>query len=452
MTRNRTRYPIRLLLLCLLLLAAGCSESDTQEPVTTLLQSSSALHGSITVWSWNIAAKALIHATPDFERQHPGVHVDVEMTGARMQTRILLALAAGVGAPDVASIQQTDIPYFISTRQFTDLTPVAEKYRDMFPASAWNNCMLNGHLYAIPWDLGPCAVYYKRDLFRRYGIDPGKIKTWDDYIAAGQEILRKSGGRTRMLPLGINDLESMFELLIEQTGAQVFDSEGRIAINSAQSRQALEIIRRLRATGICSDVPAYSPEWMAGFNGDSIATYPGAFWLSGTIEDTASDYNGKSGNWGVFRLPSVTQNGLHVSNLGGSVLVIPAQCRNKAAAWAFVEYALCTREGQLSLYQSEKLFPAFLPALQSKAIDAPDPFFGGQRVGTLFSTGVKDIPPINRTKNWTEAVGYLQQDLSHWASTDMSDPEFFDGLERKLKRRLDEPSAPAAIGEPGGMR
>jgi len=443
MTRSQITHPITQFLFCLTLLIPGCSASNRGSEQSSLLTQTASGNprGDITVWSWNIAAKALMQATPAFERKHPGVHVHVEMTGARMQTRIMLALAAGVGAPDVASLQQTEAPYFISTRQFTDLTPVAEKYRSMFPRSAWNNCTLNGRIYAIPWDLGPCAIYYKRDLFLRYGIDPNRIKTWDDYIAAGQEILHKSGGRTKMLPLGSNDLESMFELLIEETGAQVFDGDGRIAINSAQSRQALEIIRRMRAAGICSDVPAYSQEWMAGFNDESIATYPGAFWLSGTIEDSSTDYTSKKGNWAVFRLPSVVPGGIHVSNLGGSVLVIPAQCSNKTAAWAFVEYALCSREGQLSLYQSEKLFPAFLPALKSPAIDARDPFFGGQHVGSFFAEGVTDIRPLNRTKNWTEAVGYLQQDLSHWASTGMNDPGFFHRLELKLESRLDEPSA-----------
>ena len=53
---------------------------------------------------------------------------------------------------------------------------------------------MNGHVYAIPWDIGPCAVYYRRSIFRKYGIDPGKIETWSDYIAAGRMIVRESGG------------------------------------------------------------------------------------------------------------------------------------------------------------------------------------------------------------------------------------------------------------------
>src|SRR5207302_1163575 len=119
----------------------------------------------------------------------------------------------------------------------------------------------------------------------------------------------------------------------------------------------------------------WGQEFMAGFNTDTIATYPEAVWFAGTIKDAVPDYGGKRASWGVFPLPALTKGGTHVSNLGGSVLVIPAQCRQKEAAWAFLEYALCTKEAQIQQYRAESLFPAFLPALQDPLFDAPDPFF-----------------------------------------------------------------------------
>ncbi len=423
-----------------LLRPTSYAATERMEPIRALPRGQ--VRGDLTVWSWNTAAKSLQRLAPIFEKQDPYVHVHVDMTGASMQTRLMLSLASGVGAPDVSQFQLTEAPHYIATGSLADLTPVAAKYRGMFPASLWDNCMLNGRVYAIPWDMGPCAIYYKRDLFQRYGIDASKIDTWDDYITAGKEILRKSGGRTKMLPLGSDGLRGMFELLIQQTGGQVFDDRGRIAVDSPQTRQALAIIRNLRQAGICSDVAAYKLEWMAGFNDDSIATYPGAIWLAGMIKDTVGDFAGKKSLWGVFRLPAVAAGGLHVANLGGSVLVIPAQCRQKEAAWAFIEYALCTREGQVAQYRNMSLFPAFLPALQLPAMDQPDPFFGGQRVTRLFATEVTRIPRLNRTPAWNEAINYLQQDLSHWSATGMQSDGFFEELKTKLHRRLDVPIAP----------
>ena len=403
------------------------------------------LQGEVTVWAWNIAAKSLAQLGPEFTRKAPNVKVKVDMTGARMQARLMLSLASNVGAPDVSQFELSDAPRYIATGKLADLTPVAEKYRKMFPASLWETCTRNGRVYAIPWDMGPCGVFYQRDVFARYGIDPEKIETWDDYIAAGKDILRKSGGRTKMLPLGSNGLRPMFEMLIQQNGGQVFDDAGRIAINSPQSREALEILRRMRAEGIGSDIQYWSQEFLAGLNDESIATYPIAVWFAGTMKDTVKDFGGRKSSWGAFRFPAITRGGLHVANLGGSVLVIPAQCKNKAAAWAFVEYALCTREGQEAQYRSMSLFPAFLPAIQSPDLDEPDPFFGGQRIQHLFATDVTKISRLNRTANWGEAIRYLEQALSQWAATGMHSEGFFENLEQKMHRRLSLPISPSSL-------
>jgi len=394
------------------------------------------VRGHIQAWGWNIAAKSLQKLVPAFNRRYPHVKVDVEMTGANLQTRFLLSLSADVGAPDVSQLQMVDAPKYIATGRMTDLSAVAAKYEKRFPSSLWRNCKHNGKLYAIPWDMGPCAVYYKRELFRRYGVDPNDIETWDDFIAAGKSVVEKSNGRTKMLPLAVTSLAAMYEILIQQNGGQVFDERGRIAVNTRQSVQALNVLKRLLASGICANVQMWRHDFMAGLKSDTIATYPMAVWFGGTIKDTVSEYAGQVSDWGVFRLPALEKGGLRTSNLGGSVLVIPDQCRQKEAAWAFIEYALCTREGQVAQYKNFDLFPAFLPALEDPYFDEPNPFYGGQKVSRLFATDITRIPPLNRTRDWVQALRYLEQALSRWATSGMDTDAFFPNLERKLHRRI----------------
>ncbi len=396
------------------------------------------------MWSWNIAAKALQDIAPSFERAHPGTRVNVDLTGAQMQTRFMLSLAADVGAPDVSQLQITDAPHYMATGKLADLTAVAAKYQSDFPASRWAECVMNGHVYAIPWDLGPVAIFYKRNIFTEYHIDPSTIHTWADYIAAGKKIVALSHGKTKMLALGVSGLADMFEIFLQQTHGQVFDDAGRIAIDSPQARKALELIREIHNAGITLDINAYGQEWMAGFNDSTLATYPGAVWLGGIIKDSHSKFEGNSTRWGVFRLPAIERGGVHVANLGGSVLVIPKQCANKAAAWAFVKYALCTKQGQLMQYEKESLYPSFLPALKSKVMDKPDPFFGDQPVGRLFARDVQKIWRINRTANWAEAESYIQQDLSQWAAAGMPHDHLLKTLAVSLHQRLDVPMAPAS--------
>jgi lactose/L-arabinose transport system substrate-binding protein len=289
-------------------------------------------------------------------------------------------------------------------------------------------------------------VFYKPAIFAKYGINPKRIETWDDYIAAGQTIVQKSGGRTKMLPLSPGELQYQYELMLQQIGGQVFDDHGRVTINGQESRRVMGLIRRMLESGIGANVRAWGHDWMAGFGGDTIATYPGAVWLGGTLKDSVGKYGNSGTGWAVFPLPALDRGGRHASNLGGSVLAIPDQCPQKEAAWAFIEYTLCTREAQVAQYRSYDLFPAYLPALEDPFIREPDPFFGGQHARELFARTVKDIAVLNRTNDWVESMIYASQVFSAWAEERGDVGPMLDTLAQKLGQRLGREVAPPEGG------
>ncbi len=250
-----------------------------------------------------------------------------------------------------------------------------------------------------------------------------------------------------MLHLPTNsDLARVYEMLIQQNGGQVFDDEGRLAINSAESLQVLRVMRRLLDSGIGSNVGFFSPEQLASFQNDTVATYPIAVWFGETIRNTAAK---TAGIWRVFRLPALEPGGPRVSNCGGSVLVIPDQCAKKPEAWAYVEYALCTKEGQLEQYRTFDLFPSLMSTFDDPFFDEPDPFYGGQKVRRLFATEIEKIPRLNRTQYWSEAYRYLGQALSAWADTDESPEDFLAGVEKRMQRRIGLDLSPSSLSMRG---
>ena len=398
------------------------------------------IEGDLQVWGWNIAAASLNKLVPGFNEVYPHVRINVNMTGANLQSRFLLSLSAGVGAPEVSQLQLAEASRYARTLRLTDLTPVAEKYASQFPASFWENCVYEGRVYAIPWDMGPCAVFYKRSVFERYGIDPQVIETWDDYVATGKRIIEASQGRTRMLALAPGELDPLFEILLQQRGGQVFDEAGRVVINAPQTLDVLGVLKKLLESGICSSAPLWTHAFYASIQSDSIATYPGAAWFGGLIRD----YGPKtSGDWGVFRLPAFEPDGLRTSNQGGSVLVIPDQCAQKEAAWAYVEYVLCRYDAQIEHYRNFDLFPALLPTHTDPFFDEEVPFFGGQKVRRLFAQDIGRVPSLNRTADWMESMRYMRQTLSKWAADGMNEPEqFLKRVADKLSRRLGREIAP----------
>lgn len=402
---------------------------------------------AVDVWSWNIAAASLMGLVPEFEQRHPDIEIRIDMTGADMQSRFLLSLIAGVGAPDISQLQLVDAPKFAPSGALMDLTDKARQYADKFSPSFWDNCTHEGRVYAIPWDMGPCAVFYKRDLFARYDIDPESIETWDDYIDVGKRITRESRGQTHMLALSVGGLFESFEMLIQQTGGGVFDREGRIIIYSRENVQALEVLRAILEADIVTPISTSGPEYYASFQSGTIATYPLAVWLGGSIKDYAAP---TAGNWGVFRLPAVEPGGLRTSNLGGSVLVIPDQSKKKEEAWKYVEYVLCTEKAQIEQYRNFDLFPCLMTTFDDPFFDEPDPFYGGQKVRRLFARDIEKIPTLTRTKDWNEAMRYITQMLSTWETDKMKHEAFLAQLATKLERKLGRSIAPGHEPTEGG--
>lgn len=408
----------------------------------------------VEVWSWGAAALSLQRAVaPMYAKAAPTADLDVQMTGTNLQSRLLLSLSAGVGAPDVSQLQEREAGKFTRTGGLRNLNSVAAKYADDFAPAFWQDCLVDGEPYAIPWDMGPCAVFYKRWVFKKYGVDPEAIKTWDDYIAAGKLMLDKSGGATQMMPMSVADFTDFFQILMQQNGGGLFDAQGRVWVDSPQNREVLALLGRMFDSGIAAPIPLYGASWLATFKGESVASFPGAVWITQPIKDNSDPAN--KGDWGVFRLPAFRPGGLRTSNMGGSVLVLPNHpakpdpARDRAA-WEFVQYSLCTVPAQVAQYKGFGLFPAYLPALKDPYFQQPDAFFAGQPVGQLFAKDIEKIPPLNRTRDWNEAERMLGQSLSGWIEgrPSASDKAAYDGrflqnlgeaIGRKLNRKVAPP-------------
>ncbi|GMV91720.1 MAG: sugar ABC transporter substrate-binding protein [Candidatus Hydrogenedentota bacterium] len=427
------------ILLCVLVLSANVV-ARAEAPIGPS-GTSGRIRGDLNVWAWSIAAASLEQRIPAFRAKYPSVGININMSGSSTANlRLMLTLSSGVGAPDVSQIEIANAPRYSMTGRLTDLTEVAAPYADRFVPASWANCTLNGRVYAIPWDIGPCAVFYKRPVFARYGIDPGAIETWADYIDAGKRIVERSGGKTMMLTLPASYVSAMFEILMQQNGGQVFDDQGRVAIDSGQTREVLAVLESMLTAGITSNTAVFSQAFYTSLGTEEIASFPMAAWLGGFIKNYAPE---TSGEWGVFPLPALTPGGLRASTAGGSVLIIPAQSMRDDAAWNFVRFMLCNEQSQLAHYRNSDLFPALHTAYDDPFFDEPDPFYGGQRVRRLFAEDITRIPQLNRTEDWREASRYISQEMSHWAANGCQETDaMLARLARQLSERLRRELAP----------
>jgi len=365
---------------------------------------SASLRGEITVWSWDIAAKALEALVPGFNKLYPNVKVKVvDLGNEQVFDRGLAGCAAGgVDLPDVYSVENNEAEVFWNRfpNCFTDLTSLgAAQLRKDFPEFKWTELTMGNRIYGIPWDSGPVVMFYRRDLYQQAGIDPGKIETWDDLIAAGKRMLQATGGKVKMATIANGQDDEWFRMLANQNSCFYFNNQGTaVTVNQPGCVRALDTIKKLVDAGVVA-----FGGWNEQIQYIKAGTVAGAMygaWYEGTIRTNAPDQAGK---WGVYLMPASQKGGVRAANIGGSALAIPASSKNKEAAWAFVKYALATTEGQITMLKEYGLVPSYLPTLNDPYVKQPQPYWGNQPIWQLILGTLGKVAPARGTQYFQEA-------------------------------------------------
>ncbi|UOF88712.1 sugar ABC transporter substrate-binding protein [Fodinisporobacter ferrooxydans] len=370
------------------LLATACGSSSSSTAASGG-NSSSAGSETITVASWNDAADSLKAEIAGFNKKYPNIKVNIQYVDTNY-TKIMPELASGSNVPDIIQTQNRDFPAFMKKfpGEFVDITNQTKDLKDKFVASAWEPVTgSDGKIYAMPWDLGPAAVYYRKDMFQQAGVDPNSIKTWDDFIKAGKRVEAKFPG-VKMEGYQEANFDP-YEIFLNELAGNYVTSGGKIDITSSQSKQALSLLQKMHKAGLLLDVKDWNGQ-ITAINNNKLASIIYPVWYAGTLMNSVKDQSGK---WGIMPLPAFTAGGNNQANLGGSVLAITKQSKHPDAAWKFIQYSLATDEGE-SVMLKYGLFPSYTPFYSNAEFKKTNDYFGTP-IYNFFASQTKNIPPLN---------------------------------------------------------
>jgi len=364
---------------------------------------------NLTIWSWNVAASALKSTLPGFNKQFPDIKVTVEDLGnSQVFDKTLAACAAGGdGLPDIVSIENFEAEIFWSRFPdcFANLKELGytADIQSKFPDFKRTELEVGDVAYAMPWDSGPVAVFYRRDMYEKAGVDPSTISTWDDFIAAGKKISAAKPG-TVMAQADFNGDSEWFRMIANEQGCGYFSTDGQnITINQPACVASLQKVKEMKDAGTLT-AANWDEKIQANTAGKAASQLYGG-WYEGTVRSTSPDLKGK---WGVYRMPSLTADGPHAANLGGSSLAISATSANKEAAWKFVNYALGTNEGQVTMLKEFGLVPSLLSAEKDPFVSEPQAYWGGQKVWADILATLPKIVPSRGTAFQSDAEGIFR--------------------------------------------
>src|SRR3954468_22826791 len=113
---------------------------------------------------------AIVNVLKKYESQHPNVTIKRTSLGyADMHTKLVQAMATGQ-MPDVAVIDNVDLPVFVAQGGLADLTAKMNAWPTK--SQFYPNILkpINGKYYAMPYRSNDVAFIYNKDMFKQAGL------------------------------------------------------------------------------------------------------------------------------------------------------------------------------------------------------------------------------------------------------------------------------------------
>lgn len=334
-------------------------------------------------------------AAVTWARRHPDIELKIiSMQYADHHMAMTTALATGSGLPDVMAIDLRYIGKFAFSGGFVDLNAPpynVQALRGEYVHYAFAQGQgLAGAQVAIPTDIGPGTLLYRKDILDKAGVSEAELtRDWDSYLAAGKKIKAATGAYLMADAADLRDI-ALRQGLKEGEGLY-FDAEGKVLVDSPRFVRAFELGRAARLAGLDAHATAWTNDWAAGFKQGRIATQMMGAWLVGHLKNWLAPDT--AGLWRSAPLPGGVQ-----AAYGGSFYAIPKKAQNKAAAWDFIRLMTADKAVQLDSLRVLDSFPALLAAQQDALMDEPIAFLGGQRARQMWRTTAAQVPatPVSR--------------------------------------------------------
>jgi len=199
--------------------AENKTDAPTTEEATTEEIDYSDVTFRIAWWGGDARNTNTMAMIEEFEKQYPGLKVEVEFNGnfndyfTSMNTQ-----AAGGDLPDVFQMDVSKIYTFASNKQLMDLTGLIDDGSiDMtnVPDSAVAAGAVCDGIYGVACGLNGYALQYNPELAEKAGVTIKNGMTWSEFWAAAKTVFEKTGAR-------VTQPQQAHEVLFRSLGGDKF--------------------------------------------------------------------------------------------------------------------------------------------------------------------------------------------------------------------------------------
>jgi multiple sugar transport system substrate-binding protein len=375
----------------------------------------------------------------EFKKQNPDLQVEfntMDHEGYKTAIRNWLTTEP----PDVVFwFAGNRMKAFVDRGLLDDVTDLWQKnnYAQVFK-STLPAMTVNGKQWGIPTAYYQWGVYYRKDIFDKYGI--AVPKTWDEFLAAGKK-LKESG----ITPVTIGTkfpwtAAGWFDYLDLRTNGFDFHMQlmdGKVPYTDARVKDVFAKWKQLIDAGFfMANNSNYSWQESVPFimNGKAAMILIGNFFTQ-TISDDMKD------KFGFFPFPTIKPDIADGEDAPVDTIHIPAKAKNKAGARKFLEF-VAKPETQEVIAAGIKNLPA------NQDAKAPaDPFLDA---GAKLLANAKAAQFYDRDTNpemATEGMKGFQEFMAYPSRVD----SILQRLDKIEERVFKEQAKEASVGAKGLM-
>lgn len=410
-----------------------------QDSTATSIMTRDAAGQTITAWGWD--PPEFNKPVLDYVQEAAGVTVnDVTYTHDDVLSNITTAMAAGgIGMPDVFKHESGDVPALVDMGAILDLTDLVAPYKDLLPDVAWEMVTYQGRIWGVPANSPAGGIFWRYDKAQEYGIDPDQIKTWDDFIAAGQKVAEASQGAAALIQVPATGLPTEILWSIQQGNqAEVIGADDTVKIgpDSQAWLDTLALWRKVRSANIGVQMDQWTQPWYQAIQDGSIVAFASGTWFVETIIQQAPD---TKGIWYFTPFPANTPDGSHYPDFGSATAFVSANTPSPAAAMEWVKAWTMDPHGALDIGLKQLgISVVSKAALTDPFVTAPHEYFAKQQAYWKDATeaffNITYVPPT--TIHSREASDIFNRHLEQWWLGNETDDQFLQNTAAELRSSL----------------
>ncbi|WP_406120532.1 ABC transporter substrate-binding protein [Streptomyces sp. NBC_00989] len=342
----------------------------------------------LTMWAWDPGMDKVVAL---WNSTHPDIQVALSNPagGDQLVSKMITAHQAKT-APDIAKVEYQSLPGLVANGVVRDITAETKKAVTDFDAATLAQTRFQGKVYGIPQDFAPLMLFYRADLFKKYGL---KVPTtWQEYAQVAAELHSKAP-KASMTNFDAAD-PGWFTGLTQQAGADWWTTQGdswHVDINGTASDKVADYWQGLVDKGLVKKNPSFSPQWNKEMNNGTLLTWISGAWAPAQIGGIAPSTKGK---WTAAPLPAWTAGDTTTGIWGGSAITVTTDSKHPAEAAEFASWLNTDDKAVTAQVKNINIYPASTSGRALPILDQPPAFFPNQ---PDFYGEVKKVAPGARS-------------------------------------------------------